>query len=59
VVQITGSARRMKGMTMKSIKKTLKAAVLAAGLVAVLLLPTGCAPTTSTTGCDGVIGCLL
>jgi hypothetical protein len=49
----------MKGMTMKSIRKTLKAAVLAAGLVAVLLLPTGCAPTTSTTGCDGVIGCLL
>jgi hypothetical protein len=49
----------MKGMTMKSTLKLLKAAVLAAGLVAVLLLPTGCAPTTSTTGCNGVVGCLL
>jgi hypothetical protein len=44
---------------MESTKKFLKAAVLAAALIAVLLLPTGCAPTTSTTGCDGVVGCLL
>lgn len=41
-----------KGATMKSMntKKTLKAAATAAGLVAVLLLPTGCTATAATTG---------
>ncbi|WP_263645650.1 hypothetical protein [Mycobacterium intracellulare] len=38
---------------------TLKAVAAAIGLAAALLGLTGCAPTTSTTGCGGVIDCVL
>jgi hypothetical protein len=46
----------MKGATMKSkrIKKTLKTAAAAVGLVTVLLVPTGCA--SSAAGSGGLVG---
>lgn len=46
-------------MKAKGTKKTLKAAVAALGLAAAVLGLSGCAPTTSTTGCGGVIDCVI
>jgi hypothetical protein len=45
----------MKGTTMKSmtVKKALKVAASAAGLVAVLLIPTGCSTAVGGTGGNG------
>jgi hypothetical protein len=51
-LQHAGSPRHKKGTFMhtKGIKRSLKVTALAAALVAVLLMPTGCATTGAATG---------